>query len=375
VVNLKLRALWRGVLLAATGLSQLAACGPGGPQADTAARVAPRPVVAQTLSAARLSSGFQTTGIVEADKQIDLAFRVGGFVDKIHVEEGDRVGAGDLLIELDRRDVQRQLDLSTARRTRAQANLTEAQAEYARQSTLRENNQTSERDYQQAESRLGVAAADLQEAEVQLAVAQDQLSDSVLRAPISGHIQSRMIELHEYAEPRTPVLGLVSMERVKIRATVPDRYAHLIVPGAGAEVWLNDGRARILRGTITLIGVAADPETRAIPFEVTVANPDFELRPDTVASIRVTSPETQEGVLVPLVAVLRDVGLQPFCFVVSGSSGDLRVERREIELDGLQGDRVGVVAGLSPGEQIVVEGQHFLAQGDPIVLIEAAGDD
>ena len=154
-----------------------------------------------------------------------------------------------------------------------------------------------------------------------LAIAQDRVSDAVLRAPIDGHVQSRLIELHEYVQPRVPVLALVAIDSVKIRATVPDRFAHLLSRGAPAEVWVNTDASRVYPGTISLIGVSADRETRAIPFEVIVDNPTLALKPDTVASVRIVAGAPPQGVLVPISAVLRDIGLQPFCFVVEDATG------------------------------------------------------
>lgn len=361
-------AAFRSVCTGVLSCTLVAACGAGdgGSAAAEVAAVERRPVVIETVTVADLTPSYQTSGIVEAQARMELSLRVGGYVERLHVDEGDRIEVGQVLLELDRRDLQREMDLAHARLARTKATLTEAKLDFQRQAQLRATDQTSDQTYRRAESTLDVTRADLKEAEVRLAVAEDQLADAVLAAPVTGYVEARYVEAHEYAEARVPVFAVIDVSTVKIRATLPDREAPFLEARREALVWSAAAPDERFTGTVTMIGVAADRETRAIPFEVTVIEPGLALRPDAVAQVRLTSSESRRGVLVPIGAVLRDVGEVPFCFVMTDADDGPTASRRPITLGALLGERVGVTDGLNPGDRLIVSGQHFVADGDPV---------
>lgn len=118
------------------------------------------------------------------------------------------------------------------------------------------------------------------------------------------------------------------------------------------------------------IDIAADEATRTFPFELSLDNGDLALRPAMVVEVEVRIGDERPATSVPLAAVLRGAGGQPFCFVAEGRDAAPRAARRDVVPGPLRGERVLIDSGLAAGERVVVRGQHFLNEGDRLRLLE-----
>ncbi len=308
-------------------------------------------------------------GLVESRHRIELAFRVTGFIERFAVEEGDRVEAGAVLAELDRDELEREVRAARAALARATAHAADAARTFARQKELLARSSTSRQSFDRAQGQLDMARADEREARVGLEMAEDRLAKAVLKAPVSGVIEDRLLDPHELATAQTPVLVLTDLDRVKVRAAISDAQLGRLRVGAEARVRTPLWPERTFTGRVARIGVAANPATRTVPFEVEIENPDHALRPELVVSVQVPLGAPAATTLVPLSAVLRDVDTRPFCFVAVADGEATRVERRPVELGSLHGERVAVRAGLAPGERLVTRGQFFVRDGDAVQVL------
>lgn len=339
-------------------------CGGDSPAGD--ANAPPKPVQLATVRSESFTRTLVVPGIVEPDTRIDLSFRVSGHVAELYVDEGDRVEAGRVLAKLDLTDLSRELHLARAALDRAQASAREAAAELERQVQLYETRATSERMLDKARSTFQVAEADRREAAVRMELMADRLERGTLRAPVSGWIEARRVEPHEFAAADTPVFVLTVLDPITVRAASPDTAVPNLEVGAAASVRSSAVPDREFEGRVSRIALAADPESRTLPFEVEVPNGELLLRPEMAVEVEIRHATGQRVQTVPLTAVLRDANLDPFCFVSRGDNGVLTAERRSLVLGSLYGDAVTVASGLEPGERVVVRGQHVLRSGDPI---------
>ncbi len=305
-------------------------------------------------------------GVVEADARIELSFRVTGYVERFHVDEGERVEAGQVLAVLDEADLEREVRTARAVLERAAARATESKRSYDRQRELHERNSASEQSYDAARSTDEMAQAELREARMRLEMAEDRLAKATLRAPRAGHVERRLVEEFELATAQTPVLVLTVLERVTVRAAVAEVHLPRIRVGAPATVTTSQRPDAPLEGVIERIDLAADPGTRTVPFEVAVENSGLVLRPELVVEVEVPLGEPVERMLVPLAAVLRGSDTQPFCFLEHEGVA----ERRLVTLGELHEERVAIEAGLSAGDRVIVRGQHFLRPGDRVTVVE-----
>ncbi len=311
-------------------------------------------------------------GVVEADARIELSFRVTGYVERFHVEEGDRVEAGQVLAELDLADLERELRAARAALERAGAQAEEARSSYERQRRLHERASASEQAYDAARSADRMARAQLDETRMRVETAEDRLAKGTLRAPRAGYIERRLVEEHELATAQTPVLVLTDLDEVTVRAAVAESHLPRLAVGGAAQVRSAQRPDDPLPATIERIDVAADPATRTVPFELAVANPGLALRPELMVEVEVPLGEPERHLLVPLAAVLRGADTRPFCFLARSGlpdePGDHAV-RRAVAIGAVHGERVVVERGLAPGDRVVVRGQHFLRPGARLRIV------
>lgn len=360
---------------AAAGLALVAAAlafgssGCGDAPAVSARSKPPTAVSVEAIVPRELTPTLTVPGLVEARSRIELAFRVDGFVERFHVDEGDRVEAGDVLAELDAGDLAREVRAARAAVARAQAQADDAEHALRRQDALLARSSTSQRAYDRARSAAAVARAELAAARVRLEGASDRHAKAVLRAPIAGVIERRLIETHERATAQSPVLVLVELDTVEVRAAVADSHLARLRPGGRARVRTPLWPGRSFEGRISRIDVAADRVTRTVPFEIELDNPDGALRPELAVEVEVPLGEPRPRVLVPTSAVLRDTDATPFCFVVVGDGDGAHVERRPLALGGLHGEHVVVESGIAAGDRLVTRGQHFVREDDAVRVV------
>ena len=328
------------------------------------------PVQVEVVRPRQISRSLILPGIVKPESRIELGFRVDGFLARFAVDEGERVEAGDVIAELDLADLERAVGLARAVLGRARAQRKEADSVLERQSRLLEARSTSLQNHDRARAAAEVARSGGRRAQLELEDAQDRLRDGTLLAPIAGYIERQLIDEHERVSVDSPVLILTAFDLVKVRAAVPDGSAARVRLGEPASVRAPAFPDRSFPGEISEIDVAADAETRTLPFEVTVPNPDLALRPEMVVEVEVGGEKTVRAHTVPLTSVLREIGREPFCFVVRERDGIERAERRLVVLGSVYRDRVVVSSGLRAGERLVVRGQHFLTAGDPVRIVE-----
>ena len=332
----------------------------------------PRPVRVEQVAAVRVEAELRTSGIVEARSRIPLAFRVSGFVAEFAADEGDRVEKGGVIAWLDKSDVGRDVAVAQAGRTSAAAHAAEAKREYERQQSLLETNSTSSQRHQQAKSAYEMAVAASQQARLRLDSAREDLDDSTLIAPLTGYIEKRLLEPHQFTAAELPAVIFADLDSVKVRGSVPDRDLSRLEVGDVAIVRSRAWPEREFEGKVSHVAVAADPTVRTVPFEVTLDNSDLALRSAMVVEVVVRTGESEALVLAPLGAVVRDANLDTLVFVISGEGDEQRAVKRIVELGRLHGDRVVILRGVRPGEQMVVQGQYFLKDGDPIRIVDRA---
>jgi membrane fusion protein (multidrug efflux system) len=333
------------------------------------------PVRVEAVRAERPVSRVRLPGVVEPLARIELGFRVDGQIERYHVLEGQRVEAGEIIADLLRDDLERDVRIARAAASRARAQSGDAASKSKRQNVLLAGKSTSRERVDDARLAHDVASAEVLEAELQLAAAEARLAKASLRAPFAGVIERQLVEAHERTNVHSPVVILTDLSRVRVRGAAPDRLISQLLAGTQAEVRSQAWPERIFVGHIVQIDVGVDPATRTVPFEVEIDNADFALRPELAVEIELQLGEAEERPSLPMAAVLRDSDRQPFCFVAESGLGDsTQAIRRDLSLGRVMRDRVTILAGLSPGERVVVRGQHFVHAGDTLDVLEFAAN-
>jgi len=299
---------------------------------------------------------IRVTGTVLADQDVTISAEESGVVREILVDKGNRVQAGDAIFRLDDELLSAQVD-----QARAMAKL--AQETWERRKRLYEEDQVgSELIYLEAKYAAEQTAANLR-------LLEERLDRTVIRAPISGVLDSREIEVGTMVGVGTPVARIVDTNPVKISGGVPERYATDVRPGAGATVTFDVLPDETFEGRISYVGAVVDPRNRTFPVELRLPNPGGLIKPEMVANVEVVRRSLEEAVVIPQEALVR-VEEGYVAFVVEMDAGAEIVRERPVELGPAQNNQVVVRSGLEPGERLIVVGQQSVAAGDRVNVVD-----
>ena len=276
-----------------------------------------------------------------------LAAEVAGTVEKLHVDEGDRAASGRPLVEIDTRALRQSLAEAEAVHRHRVVLFERAEKLLARQSI-------TEQQYLDAVTERDVAAAQLETARL-------MLEKSRIAAPWAGTVAVRRVEVGDYVVPGQPVIELVDVRRLKVRAPAPASDVPYLRIGLGAEVRLDVFPGEVFHGEITALAAELDNAARTLDVDVEIANPDGRLRPGMYARLEIPRRTLEGAVLAPLAAVV-DLENERVVYVVEGG----RATRRTVELGTVLGDEVVITSGLEAGERLIVEGQHQVSPGQEV---------
>ncbi|MGH9813717.1 MAG: efflux RND transporter periplasmic adaptor subunit [Candidatus Acidiferrales bacterium] len=332
---------------------------------------------------------LNATGYVTARRKATLAAKITGKLTEVNVEEGMRVKEGHVVARLEDTTSQAELAWSKARLESARRALTETEVrlEEARRNLKRTEGLTkdgirsqAELDAAQAEVDSLEARLNLQHEEVKVAEGEVALrirlwEDSIVRAPFSGVVITKDAQVGEMVSPisagggftRTGICTIVDMNSLEIEVDVNEAYIARVEPGQKVEAVLDAyPEWRIPAHVITTIP-SADRQKATVKVRVAFEKLDPRILPDmgVKVSFLETNPQaaTTRRLLIPRSAV-RHEGEQSVVYVVQQD----KVERRAIQTGAADGDLVTVLAGLTAGEQVVIEGPNNLSDGARVVV-------
>ena len=382
----------------ATILLALAAAGCGKSQtADAKARdgVA-KPVATTVVVKNSVRRSVDVVGTLTAVDQVTISSEAEGTVRAILADLGDRVKAGQVLIQLDNEKQQytyQQQQAALARTLaqygapdpqhlpeieqtpdvqKAKADLVQANQAFARANELFSRTlisqqahddaktavQSKQASYDSALQGARNLRASIQASEATMKLAGRQLRDTEIRAPFDGYVEKRLVNLGELVKAQMPVMAIVRLDPLKVTAELPERMAPWISDGRPVELHVDAYRDRTFTGKVTRISPVVNPATRAFPFEAVVPNADAALKPGTFARVHVESGKVDDVLTLPYAALQYRYGVNRV-FVVKGD----RLALRELQVGERLGDRIEIASGVKEGEQVAVTDVDTLADG------------
>jgi RND family efflux transporter MFP subunit len=276
-------------------------------------------------------------GTVGSEERVNLSSRVNADVARVAVTAGDRVVRGQLLAELDARDLRQQLEA-------AEADLARADAEFRRTEELYRNEAATRRQLELDEAALRAATARVEEIRV-------LLSHTRIVAPIDGVVVDRLVEAGDLATVGTVLLTIYDPGRMRLEAPVPLRLAGRLHPGDELEVEL-ESPDRTVTGLVQEIVAAVDAQSRTRLVKVLLPEDPGPVLPGMFGRLLVPG-DPRPAILIPRDAVYR-VGQLTLVQV----AGQDRAVRRDVRLGAARGDRWEVLAGLAAGERILLHPVH-----------------
>ena len=325
------------------------------------------------------SEGVAYSANIVPYSQVVLSFKSGGYIESIlqikgadgrmrNVQNGDWVEQGALLARVRTADYENQLAAAKAQLAQAQAALEDARLNYGRAKALYASQSLIKPDFDAAQAKLDSSQAAVAGTKAQIAEAQLSLDDCSLRAPTSGWVLSRNVEVGSLVGPSVSGFTLADLHLVKAVFGVPDTAIKSVRLGAGQTLTTESVPGEFL-GHITAISPAADPKSRVFSVEVTIPNPHLELRAGMIASISMGGPKLAVPVpVIPLSAVVRstrDPG-KFAAFVVEDQEGKSVARSRDIQLGETYGNQIGVTQGLNVGERVISVGATIAVDGEQV---------
>lgn len=327
------------------------ACGRG--QANVPPADEPFPVRIAAVETESVSPPIHATGILGPKEEVHLSFKIGGVIERIAVDEGDRVRAGEPLAALDLREID-------AHVAQAQSGLEKAERDLSRARRLYADSVVTLEQVQDAQTGFAVAQAAFD------ALLFDR-RHAVILAPSDGIVLRRFSEVGEMVAPGGEILIVGSSARGSVvRAGLADRDAIRVRRGDTAIVTFDLQPPRSVRGAVCEIAAAADPATGTFRVEVTVPGVDL-LASGLVANVEIRPDADRPLALIPVDALLEADGKRATVFALSGSTS--RARRREIAIAFLSGDQVAVTSGLEGVDHVVTDGAPRLDDGDSVKVM------
>lgn len=297
-------------------------------------------------------------GTVVAVNGVIVSADLPGIVEAITFDSGRAVKAGEVLVRLDTRQEKAQLAAAEAQRDLAHLNLDRIRG-------LREQGVTSQSDYDGAE-------AASKQAEARVGEIRASIERKVIRAPFSGSLGIRQVNLGQYLKGGDPVVPLQSLDPIHVDFTVPQQEMVRLRAGADVRVAAEGSPGAASAGKITAIDSVVDEATRNVRVQATLANPQGALRPGMFVRVEVVLPVRESVLAIPASAV-RYAPYGNSVFIVSalkGPKGEAYrgVRQQFVKLGSERGDQVAVLSGVKPGEEVVTSGAFKLRNGAAVLV-------
>lgn len=350
-----------GALLAALAL---AACGRG---EETPEGAAPAAVVVEArdvavVRAEELVAGPAVSGSLEPVTRATLRAEVGGTVTGVFAQEGEAVGAGELLVRIadPSLDEARRSAETAVRSARVAAE--NARRDVGRQQELVAVGAVPRREIEVARGSLASAQAQLSEAEARLADAREQVADATVQSPIGGVVEAREVSQGDVVQPGTVLFTVIDPGSMQLEAAVPSEEIGAVRVGAPVEFRVRGYGERAFAGRVARINPSADPATRQVPIHVSIPNPGGRLVAGLFAEGRV-SAQARRALVVPVAAVRSEAGTPVVTRVRGGKTEQVAVRT------GVRDEERGVVeivSGLAAGDTVLVGPAAEIGAGTPV---------
>lgn len=317
------------------------------------------------------SQSYKYAGEVRSRYESNLAFQVNGKIIKRYVDVGSIVHAGDVLMQIDPRDAQQQVDSYAAQIASVESQLRLAESTLARCKKLYEAGALSKADLDTSQDAYDRASAGLNQLRALHNVYQNQLDYTSLRADRDGVVTGVFAEVGQVVVSMAAAQTVVTIaqnQALEVEVNVPENRIEDLTKAKQIKVsfWALPNIS--LDGQTREIAPMADPVSRTFKVRITLLNPPPEVKLGMTSNVLFNSPEdSSAGAVIPLSAVYQ-TGDTPSVWVVNGDT----VKLKKVKIESYQDDQVRVSEGLSEGDLIVTAGVHKLHEGQRILLEKTA---
>ena len=358
-----------------------------------------KPIAVEIVKEETVKRTVELVGTLAAVDQVTISSEADGKVSRILADLGDRVKAGQPLIQVDHEKQQYNFDqqraslekalaqlgapdpqhLPEAEKTpdvqKASADLAQARQAHDRASQLFKRTlvpqqtlddaattlQSKQASYDLSLQNAKNLRASIQASEASMKLADRQLRDTEIRAPFDGIVEKRLVNLGELVKTQMPVMAIVRVDPLKVIAEIPEKMAPWIKQGQTVQLHVDAYPDRTFTGKVSRISPAVNTATRAFPFEALVPNQDATLKPGTFARVHIESGKLDTVLTLPYSAMQYRYGVNRV-FVIDGD----KLAVRELKVGDRLGDRIEILSGVKAGDRVVANDIDKLTDGMPV---------
>ena len=325
-------------------------------------------VTVQKLKTQVWQGSIRTFGVVEAQEEVNVAAELSGTVKTVHVNEGDRVKIGQLLLELDSQKQGLALQQAGQQVNGARAALDEARLKLQRRRNLSEQETISKEVLDNALLAVDAATATYQQALVSQQLAERELADTRIFSPTAGLVDIQAVEVGEAVMVGASLITLQAMQGLRVHTWVSETDIRHILAGGEARVIAAGLAGREFQASIEWVGVSADPDTGNFPVKLILTDETDALRPG------MTATAVLEGINIPDVLLLPESALvdrdrRRVVFIVEEDAQRSVARMREPMLAAGFGQRLHILDGVAPGDLVVISGQERLLEGTVVSIV------
>ena len=323
--------------------------------AEQFATMQPPPEAVTTIAAQTVEwpVTLDAIGTVAAVQGVTVSADLPGIVERIAFDSGRAVREGDVLVQLDTKQEVAQL-------AAAEAHLELTRLNHDRMSGLVKQDAVSRAEYD-------AAAAAHTQAEARVREIRATIARKTIRAPFSGVLGIRQVNLGQYLSAGDPVVPLQSLDPIYVNFGVPQQNAVQMTPGRKVTAIAADAGGLEFAGRVSAIDSVVDTTTRNVQVQATFANPGGRLRAGMFVQTKVTVGAAQKVIPLPASAI----NYAPYgdsVFVVAEMKTEdgkpyRGVRQQVVKLGPARGDQVAVLSGVRPGEEVVTSGVFKLRNG------------
>lgn len=296
---------------------------------------------------------IQAVGTLRPNEAVTVTSEIAGRVAKLAFREGQRVNAGDLLVQLDAAILRAEL-------ARSRSELTLARANHERNTRLARDGMASPRTRDES-------LAALQAAEAGIALAEARLEKTAIRAPLSGVVGLRAISSGAFVEPGTPIVELSDIDPIKLDFRVPELALPSLRNGQSVRVTVDALPGLRFAGEVYAIDPIVEPGGRAVRLRARIPNPDARLTAGLFARVEIVISEREQVLLIPESAVFaRGNGRHVFRIV------DGRAKLTPVSVGVRRPGQVEIREGLAAGDVVVTAGHQTLRDNGEVEVLGSA---
>jgi membrane fusion protein, multidrug efflux system len=320
---------------------------------ESEAKKAPIPVNVAAVETGAVSSYLTSTANLVPDNEVKVLAEAEGRVGRLTVDEGQYVAKGQVMASLIHED-------SEIAAAKARLKVENTRLVYDRGSKMVREGLISQESFDRMTMEHDVARQELAEA-------QHRISKTAVRAPFSGRVTLRTVEVGQHVRPGDELFTVADFEPLVAYIYMAEKDALGMKPGREARITLKANEDVRFKGRIRQISPVVDAATGTVKVTVEAVNPPDIVRPGGFVTVDIVRETRQAALTIPREAVLRELRTAHVFVAKNG-----KAERRDVTLGLEEGSRIEVTSGIAAGEKVVVAGQGSLKPGSAVKVIQAA---